>query len=114
MPSLGRDLRRVTFCSPDDTADGAGGATRVWTDEFTVNAGFFSENAREMVKAGTLTDSEVVTLTILESVAALTITHRWSALIGGVRWNVRAVQRATGAPPHRLRVVVETGSALAD
>lgn len=109
MPALGRDLRRVTFCSPVATSDNAGGSTRTWTNEMTCDAGFSSVSARELTRAGTLGDAEVAELTILESAAAREIAGAWSALIGGERWAITAIQRRTGTAPHRLRIMIEKG-----
>jgi head-tail adaptor len=112
MPALGADLRRVTFCSPTASADGAGGATRGWTNVFTASAGFSSISARELTRAGTLGDNEVAELAIRESADALAIRGDWSALIGGQRWAITAIQRRTGSAPHLLRIIIEKGDAV--
>lgn len=90
MP-IGRLRDRVTFRSPNNVADGAGGHTRGWSEEFTVWGQLMPGTGAERREAGRLQSSVPAILRVRQTANALTITTGWQAVIGGVEHQVRAI-----------------------
>ena len=90
MSRAGRLKDRCTFQKEVKTADGAGGNTATWADQFTVWGDYRPENGMEDLDADRLAESAQSVLIIRSSTQAKTIEPAWRVQIGGESFQIRS------------------------
>ncbi|SFM00605.1 phage head-tail adaptor, putative, SPP1 family [Bradyrhizobium sp. NFR13] len=83
--------RRVTFQSFTTTPDGAGGATKAWTDFAKLWAQFSPERARERIQNGRISSAQAGVLRVRLSRRSQQIDDTFRVVVDDVLMNVRSV-----------------------
>jgi SPP1 family predicted phage head-tail adaptor len=92
MLRAGRLNKRVAFARRDSTADAYGNVSAGgWTALFTVAGGLRESTGRERIQAGALQAPMAAMLTVRSSSLTRLLTEADSAVIDGVRWNIRSI-----------------------
>lgn len=81
--------KRARFQYALETADGAGGASKEWTDHATLWAQFSPERARERIQQGRIGENYAGVIRIRYSEIADQITSAFRVLLDGVTYNIR-------------------------
>lgn len=104
----GQMRSRVTFRRESNTADGAGGNARTWTDVATVWGQLSPERGREKLQAGRLEEQQGAVLKVRSSSTMRSITTEHQCVIDSEQYQIRS----SSNPDQRNRFiefVVERG-----
>ena len=106
----GKLRTKVTFEQETQVSDGGGGYQVGWGNPRVVFCHYMAQSGREQLEGGRLESGVKATLQArTKSVSFLDA--GWTALIDGVRWNVRAVI-PFGQRDRRTDIVIERGVAV--
>lgn len=106
----GKFRTKVTFEQETKTPDGGGGYAIGWGNSQVVFGHYISQSGREQLEGGRIEGSVRATLQV-RSKSVSFLDAGWSALIDGVRWNVKSVA-PFGQRDRRTDVVIERGVAV--
>lgn len=111
MQGAGHLRSRVQFDRWTVNSDGAGGGGSIWSAFLTTRGQLLPERGRETLAAGRLESATLAVLKIRSSIAARGITAADTAVVDGVRYQIRTI---TNPDQHDrwLEMVVERGAAL--
>lgn len=111
MPGGGQLRSLVQFDRLTANDDGAGGGGNIWTGLLTTRGQLLPERGREALAAGRLQSASMGVLKLRSSSASRAVTEADTAVIDGVRHQIRAI---TNPDQHNrwLEMVVEKGVAL--
>lgn len=101
---------KCTFESPRYIADGIGGNTLVWTEEFQCYGELRTERGRESLEQGRLQGSNMALLTVRYSENANDAKLGWRVQIGDDYYQIRSVNDPDRRR-RRLEFVLEKGVA---
>lgn len=105
----GKLRTKVTFQKEAKNPDGSGGFSHSWGEDKSVFCQFISQSGRESLEASRIADQARATLSA-RSKSVSFLDASWSAMIGGVRWNILSVT-PFGQRDERTDIVIERGVA---
>jgi len=106
----GRYRKRVAFERPDSTPDAYGNVrSGTWLALFTVWGNLVETSGRERIASGALAAPMGARLFVRSSSLTTTLNEADSAMIDGVRWNIRSITNPDGRNIE-IEMVVERGA----